>query len=111
MPTVTRQRLHHLALTVTDVDASVHWYEDVFGVHFLMDAPHKGGVGKVLADEGHELMIVLHHHDSNGGGPSAKRPPGSTTPASLSQAAAISNTGKTTSRRKASPESTWPTNR
>ena len=67
MPTVTRPRLHHLALTVTDVDTSMHWYEDVFGIHFLMDAPHEGGVGKVLADEAHELMIVLHHHDSNDG--------------------------------------------
>ena len=68
MPTVTRPRLHHLALTVTDIGASMHWNEDVFGIHFLMDAPHEGGVGKVLADEAHELMIVLHHHDSNGGG-------------------------------------------
>ena len=67
MPTVTRPRLHHLALTVTDVDASVRWYEDVFDVHFLMDAPHQGGVGKVLADETHELMIVLHRHDTNDG--------------------------------------------
>ena len=65
MPTVARPRLHHLALTVTDVDASVRWYEAVFGVHFLMDAPHPGGVGKVLADETHELMIVLHRHDTN----------------------------------------------
>jgi catechol 2,3-dioxygenase-like lactoylglutathione lyase family enzyme len=52
---------------VTDVDASVRWYQDVFSVHHLMDAPHPGGVGKVLADEAHELMIVLHHHDANDG--------------------------------------------
>ena len=65
MPTVARPRLHHLALTVTDVDASVRWYQDVFGVHFLIDAPHPGGVGKVLADDAHELMIVLHRHDTN----------------------------------------------
>lgn len=68
MPTVIRPRMHHIALTVSDVDASVRWYEDVFGVHFLMDAPHQGGVGKVLADEAHELMIVLHRHDDNDGG-------------------------------------------
>jgi glyoxylase I family protein len=66
--TVTRPRLHHLALTVTDVDASVRWYQEVFGIRFLMDAPHAGGVGKVLADEHRELMIVLHRHDTNGGG-------------------------------------------
>jgi glyoxylase I family protein len=65
MPTVARPRLHHLALTVTDVDASTRWYEDIFGVSLLMDAPHPGGVGKVLADDTRELMIVLHHHDTN----------------------------------------------
>jgi glyoxylase I family protein len=68
MPTVTRPRLHHLALTVTDIDARVAWYQAVFDVHFLMDAPHPGGVGKVLADDAHELMIVLHRHDTNNRG-------------------------------------------
>ena len=42
MPTVTQPRLHHLALTVTDLDASVRWYETIFDVHFLMDVPHPG---------------------------------------------------------------------
>ena len=68
MPAVTRPRLHHLALTVTDLDASVGWYQDVFGVQHKMDAPHPGGMGKVLADETWELMIVLHRHDANDGG-------------------------------------------
>ena len=67
MPAVVRPRLHHLALTVTDLDASLRWYENVFGVRHLMDAPHPGGVGKVLADENLELMIVLHKHDTNDG--------------------------------------------
>ncbi len=67
MPTVTPTRLHHLALTVTDLDASVRWYGDVFDVHFLMEAPHQGGVGRVLADATNELMIVLHRHDTNDG--------------------------------------------
>jgi glyoxylase I family protein len=67
MSSVTQPRLHHLALTVTDLDASVRWYESVFGVTFLMDAPHQGGVGRVLANENRELMIVLHRHDTNGG--------------------------------------------
>lgn len=58
MANVTRPRLHHIALTATDVDASVAWYQDVFGVRFQMDVPHRGGVGKLLADESHELMIV-----------------------------------------------------
>jgi len=59
--------LHHLALTVTDVDASVQWYESVFGVKLQMDVPHDGGVGKLLTDETFSLMIVLHRHDANDG--------------------------------------------
>ena len=67
MPTVTQPRLHHLALTVTDLDARVRWYEAVFDVRFLMDVPHHGGVGKILADQERQLMIVLHRHDTNRG--------------------------------------------
>ena len=67
MSTATAPRLHHLALTVTDVDASVRWYEDVFGIQFRMDVPHAGGVGKLLADDDRQLMIVLHHHDTGTG--------------------------------------------
>jgi glyoxylase I family protein len=65
MPAVTRPRLHHLALTVTDFDASMRWYQDVFDITFQMDAPHPGGVGKVLADPAWDFMIVLHRHDTN----------------------------------------------
>ena len=65
MGTVALPRMHHIALTVTDVDASVRWYEDIFGVRFQLDAPHPGGVGKVLADDAWQLMIVLHRHDTN----------------------------------------------
>ncbi len=63
----TPARLHHLALTVSDVDTSVPWYEGVFDVAYRMDVPHPGGVGKLLSDDAMELMIVLHHHDTNGG--------------------------------------------
>ena len=63
--TVTPARLHHLALTVSDVDVSVPWYEGVFDVKFRADVPHPGGVGKLLADDGGQLMIVLHRHDAN----------------------------------------------
>jgi len=67
MTSPTPAQLHHLALTVTDVDASVGWYEAVFGIRFQVDVPHDGGVGKLLADEGRQLMIVLHRHDANAG--------------------------------------------
>jgi catechol 2,3-dioxygenase-like lactoylglutathione lyase family enzyme len=65
--TVTRPQLHHIALTVTDVDASVRWYENVFDIQFKQDIPHEGGVGKLLADESFDLIMVLHDHDTNDG--------------------------------------------
>ncbi len=60
-------RLHHVAITVTDLDASVEWYEQVFGIERRLDAPHEGGVGRLLADDAMELVIVLHRHDANDG--------------------------------------------
>ena len=67
MESVTRPRMHHVALTVTDLDASIGWYERVFGISYRMDGPHEGGVGKLLADDAFELVIVLHRHDTNEG--------------------------------------------
>lgn len=65
--TVKAPRLHHLALTVRDLDASVDWYEQVFGIRHAMDAPHPGGFARLLADEAFELVIVLHRHDAQDG--------------------------------------------
>ncbi len=65
MTTVAPARLHHLALTVSDVDASVAWYQAVFGIRYQLDVPHPGGVGKLLTDDTRQLMIVLHRHDTN----------------------------------------------
>jgi glyoxylase I family protein len=68
MSNITQPRLHHLAITVTDLDASVRWYESVFDVHPLLDVPHPGGVGRILAGTDRQLMIALHRHDDNDGG-------------------------------------------
>jgi len=57
--------LHHIALTVTDLDASMSWYEKVFGITYRMEEGHKGGTGKLLADDSWQLVIVLHRHDGN----------------------------------------------
>ena len=62
-----RPKLHHVALTVTDLEVSVPWYEKVFGISYLFDIPHEGGVGKLLSDEELQLGIVLHRHDANDG--------------------------------------------
>jgi glyoxylase I family protein len=65
MSTVAQPSLHHLALTVIDLDASVRWYGAVFDVHPILDVPHPGGVGRILADADRRLMIALHRHDTN----------------------------------------------
>ncbi len=62
-----RPQLHHIAVTVTDLEASTRWYEDVFGISKKMDIPHQGGVGRLLTDEPWALIIVLHEHDTNDG--------------------------------------------
>lgn len=64
---VANAALHHIALTVRDLDASVGWYEQVFGVKYQMDAPHEGGTARVLADQTFSLVIVLHRHDASTG--------------------------------------------
>jgi glyoxylase I family protein len=64
---VIRAAVHHVALTVSDLDASVNWYQKIFDVSFQLDVPHEGGVGKVLADESWQLMIALHRHDAAAG--------------------------------------------
>ena len=65
MSSVTQPRLHHLAVTVTDLDASVAWYGSIFDVHPVLDVPHPGGVGRILAGPDKQLMIALHRHDGN----------------------------------------------
>jgi glyoxylase I family protein len=67
MPDVTRPLLHHLALTVTDLESSVRWYGAVFDIHPILELPHEGGVGKILADADRELIIALHEHGTNDG--------------------------------------------
>jgi catechol 2,3-dioxygenase-like lactoylglutathione lyase family enzyme len=67
MSNITQPRLHHLAITVTDLEASVQWYESVFDLHPVLDLPHPGGVGRVLAGTDRQLMIALHRHDTNDG--------------------------------------------
>ena len=64
MAALTRPRLH-IALTVTDLEASVAWYEQVFGLRHVNDVPHEGGTAKILTDETRSLMFALHRHDAN----------------------------------------------
>jgi catechol 2,3-dioxygenase-like lactoylglutathione lyase family enzyme len=65
MTPVALPRVHHVALTVSDVGVSVPWYEKVFGIRFQTEIPHAGGTGMLLADAERQLMLVLHRHDAN----------------------------------------------
>src|SRR5580704_358718 len=109
MSNVTAPQLHHLALTVSDVDASVRWYEDVFGIRFRMDVPHPGGVGKLLADDSRELMIVLHPMTPTPARCSVRLLPALTMLASWFAVAAIWRPGRLTWRPTALSAPTSPT--
>lgn len=65
MSSVTLPSMHHIALTVADIDASIRWYERVFGISFQMGYPHEGGEGRLLADPEWRFVVVLHRHDAN----------------------------------------------
>ena len=67
MTELARPGLHHVALTVTSFERSVPWYEELFSIRFVKTAPHDGGVGRLLADDGWTLVIVLHEHEVNDG--------------------------------------------
>jgi glyoxylase I family protein len=63
-------RLHHAALTVTDLDASIAWYTDVFGFVELTREEHHGGSGGravVLGYPDWSMAIVLNQHPTNAG--------------------------------------------
>ena len=57
----------HVALTVTDVDASVAWYQEVLGLKQMGTAPHDGGFGIVMSTPDEQVWLALHHHDANSG--------------------------------------------
>ena len=64
--------LHHVALTVTDIEASLAWYSDLFGFKELVREDHhggNGGHGVVIGPEDWSMFIVLNEHPTNAGEP------------------------------------------
>lgn len=59
--------IHHVAITVTDVDRSLPWYRDVLGLVQLMEEKHPDGAGQVvvLAKPDFSCCIGLHTHNAN----------------------------------------------
>lgn len=71
-PTITR--VHHVSLTVTDLEASIAWYERVFRTRRLdLTIPHYGredtGFSVLLAEPRSGLIFGLHHNTGNLGEP------------------------------------------
>ena len=63
-------RLHHVAVTVTDMDASIAWYKDLFGFEELVRDEHfgdSGGYAVVLGPPDWSMGVVLNYHPTNGG--------------------------------------------
>jgi glyoxylase I family protein len=63
----TIQGVHHLSLTVSDIDASTGWYSDLFGMNKVMDETHEGGRAVVLMQPEAMVFLGLHVHDANQG--------------------------------------------
>ena len=61
--------IHHLGLTVPDVEASEAWYARVLGLTRAFVEPHNGGTGYavVLHRPGSPLFLGLDKHDANRG--------------------------------------------
>ena len=62
--------LHHVVLTVRDIEASVGWYTDLFGFKELVREEHHGGNGGhavVLGPEDWSMFVVMNAHPTNAG--------------------------------------------
>lgn len=63
--------IHHVSLTVTDLDRSVAWYKQVLGLTELMreDHPDGNGYAIILGQPDFSMCVGLHTHLANGSEP------------------------------------------
>lgn len=61
--------IHHVSLTVSDLQRSIAWYSDLFGLTKIIEEAHPdgSGTGVVLADQTFTLIVGLHAHNGNPG--------------------------------------------
>lgn len=59
--------IHHVSVTVTDIERSVPWYCEVLGLTKLMDEPHPNdsGYAVVLGKPDWSMCVGLHVHPTN----------------------------------------------
>lgn len=72
MPAPATTGFHHFSPTVSDVEASATWYQEVLGLQRLpAPFPHygdeQGGYAVLLMDPASGVIIGLHHHEANAG--------------------------------------------
>lgn len=59
--------LHHIGITVTDIERSVRWYGDVFGLVQWGEERYPGGRTALLMRPGTHVHIGLDVHEANEG--------------------------------------------
>ena len=66
--------INHTAITVTDLDRSRAWYQEVFGMTALMEDTHPDGTGYfvLLGNPTLSVLVGLHAHPANQGEPFAE---------------------------------------
>lgn len=57
--------IHHISLTVTDLEHSVAWYQRVLGADPVAEETHEGGVAVILVEPRSGIGFGLHRHDGN----------------------------------------------
>ena len=59
--------IHHVSVTVTDIERSVPWYSELLGLTKLMEESHPDGAGYavVLGKPDWSMCVGLHTHTTN----------------------------------------------
>jgi glyoxylase I family protein len=59
--------IHHVSVTVTDIERSVPWYSELLGLTKLMEESHPDGTGYavVLGKSDWSMCVGLHTHPTN----------------------------------------------
>ena len=59
--------IHHVSVTVTDIERSVPWYSELLGLTKLMEERHPDGTGYavVLGKPDWSMCVGLHTHPTN----------------------------------------------
>jgi glyoxylase I family protein len=70
----TLQGIHHLSLSVRDLERSAAWYADVLGLERIAALPDEGSGAKVLLRHPDSpVVLVLTRHRANPGEPFSER--------------------------------------